>query len=296
MDSFQKRGNIVFGLRVDVDTIYGLKRGVPLLLDLLSDFSVKASFFVPMGPDRTGRNFFHALKRIKQHRGVNPFKKFGLKNSLYGFLLPSPNFYESGLKELKEAFFKGHEVALHGFDHYKWANYLNKMTFEEVKQDVLKGIEAYMKTFRKKPLGFASPAFSWNEKSLTVLEGEGFKYSSDFKGKQFLKPFYPKIQGKKHRLMQIPINQPLIEDLEVLGLSEEKNLQTFLKKLNSLLKQKNNNVFTMYIHACYEPFHKRKILEKILEKIVKNEDNIHVKQFREIAKTFEKHKISNLRL
>ncbi|MEX2739510.1 MAG: hypothetical protein Q6356_010645, partial [Candidatus Wukongarchaeota archaeon] len=112
MGSFENHGNIVFGLRVDVDTIHGLEMGVPVLLDLLRDYSVKASFFVPMGPDRTGRNFFHALGRIKRHRGVNPLKKYGAKNALYGFLLPSPKFYESGLKELKKAFFNGHEVAL----------------------------------------------------------------------------------------------------------------------------------------------------------------------------------------
>ncbi len=288
MGSFENRGNIVFGLRVDVDTIHGLEMGVPVLLDLLRDYSVKASFFVPMGPDRTGRNLFHALARIKRHRGVNPFKKYGVKNALYGFLLPSPKFYESGLKELKKAFFEGHEVALHGYDHYKWTNYLNKMNLDEVRLEVLRGVEAYERTFRRKPLGFASPAFCWNEKSLTVLEEAGFKYSSDFKGKEFLKPFYPKIQGKKYRLLQIPINQPLIEDLVVLGLSDEKILQAFLRNQNSLLKIKNSSIFTMYIHACYEPLHKRKILEKIFEKIGKTENNVHIKLFREIAKTFQK--------
>ncbi len=288
MGSFENHGNIVFGLRVDVDTIHGLEMGVPVLLDLLRDYSIKASFFVPMGPDRTGRNFFHALGRIKRHRGVNPFKKYGAKNALYGFLLPSPKFYESGLKELKKAFFEGHEVALHGYDHYKWANYLNKMSLDEVRLEVLRGVEAYVKTFRREPLGFASPAFCWSEKSLTVLEEADFKYSSDFKGKEFLKPFYPKIQGKKYRLLQIPINQPLIEDLVVLGLSDEKISKVFFKNLTSLLKLKNNSVFTMYIHACYEPLHKRKILEKIFEKIGKIEDNVHIKPFREIAETFQK--------
>ncbi|MBP1734977.1 MAG: chitin deacetylase, partial [Deltaproteobacteria bacterium] len=44
----------IIGLKIDVDTYEGMKNGAPTLLDLLRQFSIKASFFVPMGRDHTG--------------------------------------------------------------------------------------------------------------------------------------------------------------------------------------------------------------------------------------------------
>ena len=41
-------------LRVDVDTRRGLSDGVPRLLELFRRLDVTASFFVTMGPDRSG--------------------------------------------------------------------------------------------------------------------------------------------------------------------------------------------------------------------------------------------------
>ena len=41
-------------LRVDVDTRRGLHEGVPRLLALFRRLDVVASFFVTMGPDRSG--------------------------------------------------------------------------------------------------------------------------------------------------------------------------------------------------------------------------------------------------
>ena len=54
-----------FGLRVDVDTIRGLSEGVPQILDILYEVGVHATFFVTMGPDRTGRNLFQLHLRMK---------------------------------------------------------------------------------------------------------------------------------------------------------------------------------------------------------------------------------------
>ena len=43
------------GLKVDVDTWQGFREGVPALLQVLGERGIKASFYVALGPDHSGR-------------------------------------------------------------------------------------------------------------------------------------------------------------------------------------------------------------------------------------------------
>ena len=52
----------MLGLRIDVCTYEGLRTGVPTLLRLLDRHRVRASFFVTLGPDRSGRAILQALR------------------------------------------------------------------------------------------------------------------------------------------------------------------------------------------------------------------------------------------
>ena len=38
-----------FSLRIDIDSLVGLRNGVPKILDLLGEYGIKASFFSVMG-------------------------------------------------------------------------------------------------------------------------------------------------------------------------------------------------------------------------------------------------------
>ena len=42
------------GLKIDVDTYEGMKKGVPRLLDSLSELAIKGTFYLSMGPDASG--------------------------------------------------------------------------------------------------------------------------------------------------------------------------------------------------------------------------------------------------
>ena len=79
-------------IRVDVDTHTGLRDGVPRLLDLLLRLGVRASFFITMGPDNSGR----AIRRLFTRKGfarkmarTNALRTYALRTILSGTLLPS---------------------------------------------------------------------------------------------------------------------------------------------------------------------------------------------------------------
>src|SRR5439155_1550905 len=70
-------------LRVDVDTRRGLTEGVPRLLELFRLAGVRASFFVTMGPDRSGRAIRRALRPsflLKMWR-TNALRLYGFRSA-----------------------------------------------------------------------------------------------------------------------------------------------------------------------------------------------------------------------
>jgi undecaprenyl phosphate-alpha-L-ara4FN deformylase len=78
-------------LRVDVDTRRGLTEGVPRLLDVFRRLEIAASFFVTMGPERSGTAIRRAWRPsfvVKMLR-TNPFRLYGVRALLAGTLLPA---------------------------------------------------------------------------------------------------------------------------------------------------------------------------------------------------------------
>lgn len=263
----------LFGLRIDVDTLKGLTHGVPQILDTLDDFKIRATFFITMGPDKTGRNLFHLPRRKGRNIKISPLQKYGLKQMLYGLLIPPPLMeqYEHIIKKICK---KGHEVGLHGYNHYYWANYFQKMSFEETARLISKGVDCLEKIIGKKPCGFAAPAFKWSKNSLLLLNKLNFAYSSDVYGRT---PFYPEIGGKKLDLLQIPVSEILIEDLVAQGVPDSQILAIFQKNLRKW------NFITMYVHASYEFLYKNHLIRSILNE-AQSDDSLSFLSFAEITK------------
>jgi len=83
----------ILGLKVDVDTYVGMKKGVPRLLRTLKDFGVKATFFLSFGPDSSGRAVVQLVKNplfLKKMLRTGAGRLYGWKTALYGTVLPSP--------------------------------------------------------------------------------------------------------------------------------------------------------------------------------------------------------------
>ena len=240
------------GLRVDIDCVKDAE-SLPILLDMLKRHGVKATFFVATGPDnivRNMRNYMNPLDIIRK----KAFKRYGL-TMLNGLLFKRQVQDSENIDMIVEA---GHELGLHGYDHYDWMNHLDSKSTEEIGALISRGCKLFEQAFGFYPKSFASPGFTVNSRFLGVLDDFGFSYSSDFIGE---KAFYPEIgtRDKICRTLQIPVSMRSIGELNDDGLSDNQILKAITDKLSRY------SFFVFYCHPSYEPVFKPVFLEHVLK-------------------------------
>lgn len=236
-------------LKVDVDTYAGMRDGVPNLLQLFQKLKIRASFFVPFGPDESGKALFRIFKKkgfLKKMFRTNALRLYGIKTMLRGTLLPAPNIGASFPEIVHEILKNGHELGIHGYNHVLWQDHLLEMTGEEVRQEIEKGISGYEKIVGGKPCAFAAPAWLCTSKSLMALDEFHFSYASDTRGAH---PFYPVMNGKEFKTLQIPSTLPTID--EILGWNNI-NEMTAHATLSSKLHESNAAIHVHSIHTEVE--------------------------------------------
>ncbi|MEM2370858.1 MAG: DUF2334 domain-containing protein [Candidatus Bathyarchaeia archaeon] len=264
-----------FTLRVDVETSNCLLKGMPPLLKILEEYSLEATFFIPMGPDRTLMGFDRS--RLKSYLRLSPLRKFGIKTLLSWLANPRIDMGELcvkiGLNNLNE-----HEIALHGYDHAGWAKSIYRKTPREARELFMKGYNEYRRVFGKKPLGFASPEFKWTMESLSLLDELDFLYGSDFRAEA---PFKPVMGGKAYKTIQIPVTLPNLEELSWSGLNDDRAVKTVVKSIEA--KIKSGGMAVLLIHPSYEALWKKRQLEAILRYVSENRDKLWTATMGEMA-------------
>jgi undecaprenyl phosphate-alpha-L-ara4FN deformylase len=203
------------GLKVDVDTLEGFRKGVPALLHLLEDQGVKASFFLSLGPDHSGR----ALFRIFRQRGflekmwrTRAPALYGLKTMCYGTLLPAPLIGAAAPHLAPQLSAAGHEVGLHGYDHVRWHDHLIQFPLEKVAQEIAQAQATYTALMGRPAHSFAAPGWQCSLNSRTALAAQHFLYGSDTRGAT---PYFPAFGDTVTSVLEIPTTLPTLD--EILG-------------------------------------------------------------------------------
>ena len=257
-------------IRVDVDTRLGLREGVPRLLDLFRRNSVRASFFVSFGPDNSGR----ALRRVFQPGFLlkmwrtNPFRLYGIRTLLSGTLLPSAPIGEGASEILRAITNEGHELGIHGYDHVRWQDCLEKMGERGIASELDASVAAYETLLGARPMSSAAPGWRCTPSSLAVQEKFQFLYASDVRGAF---PFFPVHDGQAFKTLQIPTTLPTMDEL----IGREKDINVFL--LSSL--KEGLNVHT--IHAEVEGRPHLSLFEQFLNKVCGH--NVEMVTLHEVA-------------
>jgi undecaprenyl phosphate-alpha-L-ara4FN deformylase len=201
------------GIKVDVDTLQGFREGVPALLKVLAAFGVKASFFLALGPDNSGR----ALLRIFRQQGflekmwrTRAPALYGLKTMCYGTLWPAPLIGDAAPEILPQILAAGHEVGLHGYDHVRWHDRLFYLRPEEVAWEVTLAQQTFTSLSGRAARSFAAPGWQCNQVSRAVLAAQDFLYASDTRG---YVPYFPRFGDEVSQLLEIPTTLPTLDEL-----------------------------------------------------------------------------------
>lgn len=245
------------GLRVDVDTRRGLDEGVPRLLELFRRLGIRASFFVTMGPDHSGRAIRRALRPsfLAKMWRTNPFKLYGLRTLLSGTLVPARLVGAGAPAMLRQIADEGHEVAPHGWNHVSWQDRIHRLDQRAIRADLDLAARSFAAAVGVAPCASAAPGWRTSPVALTVQDGRGLLYASDTRGET---PFRPKVGDGVLETIQLPTTMPTMD--EVVG--RVSNVSTALAQA----VRPGVNVFTL--HAEVEGGALLKTFEAFLGELV----------------------------
>ncbi len=252
-------------LRADIDTVKDAEV-LPVLLAILDEYELKATFFVTTGKDNLAKN-------LKNYRNpltlMKRIPRYGLTPILYS-LISKREVQES--RNLNLILDKGHELGLHGYGHYTWLNYLDSFTEEQISDFIANGCERIEKAFGFYPKAFAAPGFKTNTNFIAVLDDFRFTYSSDYRGE---KAFYPELNGKRMKTLQVPVSMKSFGELEDEGLGDDQIYKVTADAFSRL------EFLVIYLHPSYEPIFKKKLLERVLTYLAEHSKVVTMSQIAE---------------
>lgn len=237
---------MIIGLRIDVDTFRGTQYGVPNLCELLSNYSIVASFFFSVGPDNMGRHLWRLIRPpflLKMLRSKAP-GLYGWDIIFRGTLWPGPIIGEKSGDIIRSTSDLGHEVGLHAWDHHAWQTNIDRMDEDAIFRYLSMGVDLLTRIIERPPVCSAVPAWKCNNLVLIGKTRFPFTYNSDCRGESI---FFPFVDGKRLPQPQIPVTLPTYD--EVIGHKgiSDSNYNDYML---SLLRPEKLNVLT--IHAEVE--------------------------------------------
>lgn len=201
----------ILGLKIDVDTYQGMRLGVPRLLSLLREMDLRATFYLSIGPDASGRAVLQLLKNprfLKKMVRTRAASLYGFRTALYGTLLPSPKIALAFPELVRRILAEGHEAQFHAWDHRRWQDELAVRPEGWIRDWFHRGIDGFEALTGKRPTSFGAPAWLIDDRALSIVRDLGFDYLSCTRAKA---PFIHEGTG----LVEIPSDLPSFEEMGI---------------------------------------------------------------------------------
>lgn len=249
-----KAEGITVGLRVDVDTLRGTKRGVPALIELLARHQVRASFFFSVGPDNMGRNLWRLLRPVflKKMLRSKAASLYGWDILLMGTFWPGPNIADRAEDEIRLAAEAGHEIGFHAWDHHRWQTRIEQLPQSEIERDSRRGLARLAAITGRAIDCAAAPAWRLSPAALAARAALPLRYASDCRGESIFRPL---VHGLAANPPQIPVTLPTFDEVIGQGGITHSN---YNEHLLNLLRPGKLNVLTVHAEAeglsCRELF------------------------------------------
>ncbi|HWZ93572.1 MAG TPA: 4-deoxy-4-formamido-L-arabinose-phosphoundecaprenol deformylase [Opitutaceae bacterium] len=249
---------IRLALKVDVDTDRGTREGVPNLVEDCQSFDAPACFLFSLGPDQTGRAITRVFRPgfFKKVSRTSVVKLYGIRTLLNGTLLPAPHIGRRNAGVMRAVHAAGFEVGIHCYNHYRWQDYLHKMSLSGVRDEFIAARAEFLRIFAEEAQTAGAAGWQSNARSREVYDEANLLYASDTRGGA---PFFPRIDGKVFKTLEIPSTLPTFDEL--LGRPEYPDDQIVAHYL-SLLSPDRPNVFTL--HAEIEGMGRRPLFQTLL--------------------------------
>ena len=249
---------IRLALKVDVDTDRGTREGVPNLVADCQEFGAPACFLFSLGPDQTGRAITRVLRPgfFQKVSRTSVVQLYGVRTLLNGTLLPAPHIGRRNAHVLRAVRDAGFEVGIHCYNHYRWQDYVQRMSLEEVGAEFRAAHAEFLRVFGVEAHTAGAAGWQSNARSREVYDRAELLYSSDTRGAF---PFFPRIEGRVFRTLEIPSTLPTFDEL--MGRPEFPDTAIVVHYL-SLLREDRVNVFTL--HAEIEGMGRRALFRELL--------------------------------
>jgi len=233
------------GLRIDVDTFRGTKRGVPALCSLFEKHRFHGTFFFSVGPDNMGRHLWRLLKPafLWKMLRTNAAGLYGPEIIFMGTAWPGPQIGKHLDHVIKACAQAGHEIGLHAWDHQREQARINKMSPGEIYLELHKGFDKLADICNKPPVCSAVPGWRCSDPLLLEKAKFPFVYNSDCRGTSI---FRPVVDGQELEQIQIPVTLPTYD--EILGRDGVTN-ENYNEHMLGLLKPGQLNVLTIHAEA-----------------------------------------------
>lgn len=229
-------------LKVDIDTKVGLLSGVPRLMDIFARAGVKASFYIAMGPDNSGRALARLVKPgfLQKQLRSGAAGAYGLTTMLYGVALPGPIIAQAGPQLFHELLAQGHEVGLHGWDHVFWHDRMRHLPASRIRAHLGRAWRLYKHITGLAPASFASPGWQITPMAYQALADMGISHVSCARGRS---PFRPLVDGRPLPLVELPTTLSTLD--EILG-RDGITLDTAADWLAGQVRPGALNVYTLH--------------------------------------------------
>jgi peptidoglycan/xylan/chitin deacetylase (PgdA/CDA1 family) len=243
----------LLGLKIDVDTYVGMKKGVPALLKILGEFGIKGTFYLSIGPDASGRAVLNLIRNplfLKKMWRTNAVGLYGLRTALYGTFLPSPMIALSFPEMVQDILAQGHEVQFHAWDHRRWQDELSRRSSAWIGEWFARGVEGFIRLTGCEPSSFGAPAWLVDDRVMEIVKGYSFAYLSCTRAKT---PFI----HADCRLRELPSDLPCLEEV---------GEGSFSDTITALLK--DGGIHILPIHAEVEGGIRQDSFRELMKKVM----------------------------
>src|SRR4051812_26155996 len=155
---------IRLALKVDVDTDRGTREGVPNLIADCGAVGAAACFLFSLGPDQTGRAITRVFRPgfFKKVSRTSVVQIYGVRTLLNGTLLPAPHIGRRNTAVMREVRDAGYEVGIHCNNHYRWQDYLHRMTLAQVSEEFVAARAEFLRIFGTEAKTAGAPGWQSN--------------------------------------------------------------------------------------------------------------------------------------